>query len=135
MKASDTKPKILIVEDEIENQKFLQLILKEEFETTICSSDKEFMQKIAVMDCDVVLMDVNLKSNENGFELIRRMRKNPRYKKVPVVCLSAYDYVSEEIRSGLVKIDVFLSKPVSRKLLLKTLKELTEEKFPQSVIK
>jgi len=86
LKSVETKPKILIIEDEVENQKYLQLILRNEFETEVCDSAKSFLEKSRTNKFDAVLMDISLKGGESGIDLLKHMKKSALNKNVPVVC-------------------------------------------------
>jgi len=129
LKSVETKPKILIIEDEVENQKYLQLILKNEFVTEVCDSAKLFFEKIRTNSYDAVLMDISLKGGESGIDLLKHMKKSALNKNVPVVCLSAHLYGEELVNTKLAGIDAYLMKPVNSKILIKTLKDLIEEKI------
>ena len=129
MKSIETKPKILIIEDEVENQKYLQLILRNEFETEVCDSAKSFLEKIRTNKFDAVLMDISLKGGESGIDLLKQLKKSSLNKNIPAVCLSAHLYGEELVNTKLAGIDAYLMKPVNSKILIKTLKDLIEEKI------
>ena len=129
MKSVETKPKILIIEDEAENQKYLQLILKNEFVTEVCDSAKSFLEKIRTNKFDAVLMDISLKGGESGIDLLKQLKKSSLNKNIPAVCLSAHLYGEELVNTKLAGIDAYLMKPVNSKILIKTLKDLIEEKI------
>ena len=68
-KQRDVKPKILITEDDLENQKFLQLILRRNFEVDVCDSETTFFQKLsdAKTDCEQRKMNfIGMGINEKG---------------------------------------------------------------------
>ena len=129
MKSVETKPKILIIEDEVENQKYLQLILRNEFETEVCDSAKSFLEKIRTNKFDAVLMDISLKGGESGIDLLKQLKTSSSNKNIPAVCLSAHLYGEELVNTKLAGIDAYLMKPVNSKILIKTLKDLIEEKI------
>ena len=129
MKSVETKPKILIIEDEVENQKYLQLILRNEFETEVCDSAKSFLEKIRTNKFDAVLMDISLKGGESGIDLLKQLKKSSLNKNIPAICLSAHLYGEELVNTKLAGIDAYLMKPVNSKILIKTLKDLIEEKI------
>ena len=50
MTGKDTKkPNLLVVEDDYENQKFLQIFLKRKFNLEICDSSETFYEKLNEM--------------------------------------------------------------------------------------
>jgi CheY-like chemotaxis protein len=129
LKSVETKPKILIIEDEVENQKYLQLVLRNEFETEVCDSAKSFLEKIRTNKFDAVLMDISLKGGESGIDLLKQLKKSSLNKNIPAVCLSAHLYGEELVNTKLAGIDAYLMKPVNSKILIKTLKDQIEEKI------
>jgi len=123
-KQRDVKPKILITEDDLENQKFLQLILRRNFEVDVCDSETTFFQKLSENHFDVILMDVSLKGERSGVEIVRELKKHPAYKNIPVVCLSAHVFNQVQQQAMNAGADVYLTKPVHNHKLIDTLTKL-----------
>ena len=46
MAEEEQKPNLLVVEDDYENQKFLQIFLKRKFNVEICDSSDTFYEKL-----------------------------------------------------------------------------------------
>ena len=67
-----TKPKLLIVEDDFENQKFLQIFLKRKFALQICDSSETFYEKLNNDKFDIILMDISLRGKKDGLQLTDR---------------------------------------------------------------
>jgi DNA-binding response OmpR family regulator len=122
----NSKPKLLITEDDVENQKFLHLVLRNNFEIDMCDSEQCFINRMSEKDYDAVLMDVTLRGDKNGVDIIKDMRKKSQYKNIPVVCLSANVFGEDRIKAREAGIDVYLTKPVDNKLLINTLNKLID---------
>lgn len=120
-KNQGTKPKILITEDDYENQKFLGMFLGRTFEVEICDSEQTFYEQLNRNTFDIILMDISLKGNKNGLELTRELRKKKEYDKIPVVCLTAHAFKKDMDNALDAGVDIFLSKPVENHTLLETL--------------
>lgn len=117
----ENKPRILITEDDSENQRFLRMFLRKSFITDICDSDETFYENLKTNKYDVILMDISLKGNKNGLELTRELKANPDYKDIPIVCLTAHAF-KKDIENALnAGVDIFLTKPVDNHLLMQTL--------------
>ena len=123
----NTKPRILITEDDFENQKFLEMFLKRKFEVEICDSEKSFYEHLNNSKFDIILMDISLRGNKNGLELTEELRKMEEYKNIPVVCLSAHAFKRDRDNAMNAGVDVFLTKPVENSVLLNTLLELIKK--------
>jgi len=120
----DGKPKILVTEDDLENQKFLQLILRRNFEVDVCDSETTFFQKLSENHYDGILMDVSLKGERSGVEIVRELKKHPTYKNIPVVCLSAHVFNQVQQQAMNAGADAYLTKPVHNHKLIVTLTKL-----------
>jgi len=60
----NSKPKLLITEDDYENQKFLELFLKKYFTIDICDSSESFYALIYNHKYDIILMDISIKGKK-----------------------------------------------------------------------
>ncbi|MEE9449099.1 MAG: response regulator [Ignavibacteriaceae bacterium] len=118
------KPKILITEDDLENQKFLKLILRRNFEVDVCDSATTFFQKLSESHYDGILMDVSLSGERSGVEIVRELKKHPTYKNIPVVCLSAHVFSQVQREAIDAGVDAYLTKPVHNHELIDTLSKL-----------
>lgn len=128
MSSEASKPRILITEDDFENQKFLEMFLRKNFIVEICDSESSFYEHIKNSKFDIILMDISLRGNKNGLELTKELRKQPDYKNTPVVCLSAHAFKKDRDNALNAGVDVFLTKPVDNKVLMNTLLEEVEKK-------
>jgi DNA-binding response OmpR family regulator len=126
-KNGNSKPRLLITEDDVENQKLLQLVLRNMFEIDICDSEQCFYNWISKKEYDAVLMDVTLRGDKNGIDIIKDMRKKSQFKNIPVVCLSANVFGEDRIKAREAGIDVYLTKPVDNSLLINTLNRLINQ--------
>lgn len=124
----DTKPRLLIAEDDLENQKFLQLFLNKYFTVDICDSAMSFYDLMDREKFDIILMDISIKGEKNGLQLTRELRKNPDYSAIPVVCYTAHALNRDRINALEAGCNVYLSKPSDIHTLLTTLFELLSSK-------
>jgi two-component system, sensor histidine kinase and response regulator len=120
----EKKPIILIVEDELESQKYFELILKKKFEVDICDTKKTMYNLLSKKDYDAIVMDITLKDDTNGVDLIRELKRNKSGNNIPIICLSAHAYGEERLKAEVAGADSYLTKPVSNKVLLTTLDKL-----------
>lgn len=68
---------------------------------------------------DLLLLDINLKDNYSGIDLLMDIRKIPKLKKLPVIALTAYAMTGDRERFLSIGFDGYISKPVSHQQLLK----------------
>lgn len=122
------KPKLLVVEDDYENQKFLQIFLKRKFDLEICDSSDTFYQKLEQEKFDIILMDISLRGKKDGLQLTRELREKDEYKDIAIVGLSAHAFQRDKDNAYNAGVDIFLTKPVQNDVLLETLIKTLRDK-------
>ena len=127
------KPRLLIVEDDYENQKFLQIFLKRKFDLELCDSSDTFYEKLNNAKFDIILMDISLRGKKDGLQLTQEIREMDEYKDLPVVGLSAHAFQRDKDNAYNAGVDIFLTKPVQNDVLMDTLLRTLEKKSGQEV--
>ena len=127
--------KIMIVDDDPDYINVVKTILEREQYIVITAGDKtEGMEKIRAGKPDLAILDVMMNAWQDGFEMSRQLKKNPQFKNMPVLMLTAV-----ENRTGIgfkstagdptwLPVDVFLDKPVEPDVLLSEVKKLLSNK-------
>jgi CheY-like chemotaxis protein len=126
--SEETKPRLLVVEDDYENQKFLQIFLKRKFDLEICDNSETFYEKIQDNNFDIILMDISLKGKKDGLQLTQELRAKSEYENIPIVGLSAHAFQRDKDNAYNAGIDIFLTKPVQNDVLMDTLLKALELK-------
>lgn len=113
--------KILIIEDEKNLARFIELELTYEgYKTEVCSDGRSGLNKAMTENWDVILLDLML-PELNGIEVCRRIRQ---VKTTPVLMITARDSVLDRV-SGLDSgADDYLVKPFAIEELLARLRAL-----------
>lgn len=122
------KPRLLIVEDDPENQKFLNIFLKNKFEMDFCDSAESFYLKLRDRKYDIILMDISLRGTKDGLQITRELRSNPDYQNMPIVGLSAHAFQKDKENAYNAGIDIFMTKPVQGHILLESLANALKQK-------
>jgi CheY-like chemotaxis protein len=122
------RPRLLIVEDDFENQKFLKIFLQKKFEIEVCDSDETLHQQLAVHEFDIILMDISLRGKKDGLQITSELRSNERLKDIPIVCLSAHAFQRDKDNAYKAGVDVFITKPVQNHMLLSAIQKVLLEK-------
>jgi len=121
---NETKPRLLIVEDDFENQKFLELFLKKYFTVDICDSSEPFYAMLEKEKYDIILMDISIKGRKDGLMLTKEIKSDPRYSYIPVICYTAHAFNKDRINALEAGCDVYLVKPTDIHTLLNSLYDL-----------
>ncbi len=127
MDSETQKRKLLVVEDDEDSQKFLNLFLKRRFELQMSNSAETFYEKLENHKFDLILMDVSLRGEKDGLQLTKEIKKMDKYKDIPVIALTAHAYQRDRAEAYKAGVNYFLTKPVKNELLLETLLTAIEE--------
>lgn len=130
---TSVKSNILVVEDDYENQKFLQIFLRRKFNVDLCDSDESFYNKLREKDFDIFLMDISLRGKKDGLQLTEELRKDKKYSNIGIVGLSAHAFQKDKDNAYNAGVDYFLTKPVQNKVLLQTLSKTLKDKSGISI--
>lgn len=118
--------RIVVADDSRTIQKVVQLSLEgEEFQAEIFSEGQEALEHLERFGADLVLADSSLPGLD-GYELCRRLRRNPRTAECPVVLLAGSLEVVDPERARAEGFSAVLSKPFETSKLLSLLTELVE---------
>jgi DNA-binding response OmpR family regulator len=115
-------PKILIIEDEKNLARFIELELHYEgYDVKVCSDGRSGLQLAISEEWDAVLLDLML-PELNGMEVCRRIRQTN--KTIPIIMITARDSVLDRV-SGLDSgADDYIVKPFAIEELLARLRSL-----------
>ena len=104
------RPQVMVVEDEPEMLEIVQVNLEQAGYGVIPARDGvEAYEALEAADPDAMVLDLNL-PNMSGFRLLRLLRRDARWKDLPLIVVTAFafDEVEEIANEG---IDGFLTKP------------------------
>ena len=109
---------LLFVDDDTDSlETYVKAVSLADHHADIASSALEGWDLIKKRSYDLIFVDLNI-PGMSGFELLEKMRRNKKTKKVPVVIISAMPeeaFVDEVINAGA---QLFLEKPIALVRLL-----------------
>lgn len=82
------KKKVLFVEDQFLFQNLIEMELSDYFDILLAADHKEAFDQLKKHKVDVILLDLML-PEVNGFDILKQLKKDPEYKKIPVIIVSA----------------------------------------------
>jgi len=125
------KAKVVIVDDDLDLTKALQIVLESEQYAVVTASDRAGgMEKIKSEKPDLIILDVMMSTWQDGFEMARELKQDSQSKDIPILILTAVkDRTGISFKSAAgdpvwLPVDDFLDKPVEPELLLSKVAEL-----------
>lgn len=127
---AERRLRVLVAEDNPVNQEVVRIFLsKRGHEVTIVSDGKQAVSAAASGDFDVILMDIQMPVMD-GVEATLAIRKaeaeHGHY--TPIVALTAYSMEHDKQRCLAAGMNRFISKPVTKSVLLNTVESMAVEK-------
>jgi CheY-like chemotaxis protein/nitrogen-specific signal transduction histidine kinase len=121
----NSRPTILVVEDDSDSQLYVQTILGRSYRIVKASSGKELRAALDryAGDVSLVLMDVALRGDEDGISLTHFIRNSPEWSHVPVVATTAHALQECRLRAFEAGCSAFLTKPFTPRQLLALVEE------------
>lgn len=125
--------KIILLDDHKIFGQSLKILLEEEEIIEVCdyiSNIDDFLERIGQDKYDILLIDINLKEEITGLDLIRNiLSKNPKEK---IIVLTSYDLANyKDIAFGLGVKD-FINKSIERDDLIRRIKNVYQGKSKES---
>lgn len=113
---------ILVVEDEDAIREMLVMVLEQaDFQVTAAASAEEALQSLAENRVDLLVLDWML-PGISGVELARRLKREPGFKDLPIILLTARGEEEDKIRGLEIGADDYVTKPFSPKELIARIK-------------
>ncbi len=109
----DSKPKILLVDDETLYIDILVDLLKDDYKTVVAKNGEQALKRAADNPPpDLILLDI-LMSGMDGYEVCRALKENPVTRAVPVIFLTVKSEVPDEVRGFELGAVDYIAKPMS----------------------
>lgn len=120
------KWRVMVVDDEEDVRRIIGATLKPKYEVVEAHDGLDGLEKLERYEPDFIILDVMMPL-VNGFEACEIIRKNPKFRQVPVLFLSALS-AKEDIKKGYgVGATLYLTKPFDPVRLVKNIDLYFEE--------
>jgi len=121
------KKRILVVEDEAELVKAMEIRLKQsDYEILVAYDGQEGLEKARKEKPDLIVLDLML-SKMDGYKVCGLLKSDTRYSKIPIIMFTARAQESDKKMGEEVGADAYITKPFDHQALLKKIKELLKE--------
>jgi len=107
----NTQKKILIADDEAINLDFFDVMLsKLGFVVEKCDDGPEVLEKVKRFMPDLIILD-NIMPGMTGREITKILKKDPNFKDISIIMLSALDDVKDKVAGFEAGVDDYITKP------------------------
>jgi CheY-like chemotaxis protein len=123
--------KILIIDDDPDITEAMTVVLENRgYEVASARDGTEGMARLREARPDLIILDVMMRTSQEGFELSRELKSNPQYRDIPILMLTAVkqktglDFKTEAGDQAWLPVEEFLDKPVKPDVLLDKVEDL-----------
>jgi len=103
--------RVLLIDDEQFYFKLIRKTLKEaDYALEYAQSGSEGLTKISTFDPELIIVDLKLPEMD-GFEILERLRRDPKFSLIPVIVITVKDELSEKLKAFELGADDYLVKP------------------------
>jgi CheY-like chemotaxis protein len=119
---------ILVCEDQDAIRRMIEALIRARgYRVTAVASGAKAIDVAATDPPDVLLLDLTLPGEYDGFEVCRRMRDDPATRTLPVIVISALDDEVSRNRANRAGATAYYTKPFSPTALLKEIERHTSK--------
>lgn len=123
--------KIMIIDDDPGFVEATQTILEtKQYKVSSACDANEGFARLEQEIPDIIILDIMMGRGAEGFIFARKMRKDPRFAKIPIVMLTSmreqtgFDFPGERIHPRFLPVDEYMEKPFEPEVLLKKIEQL-----------
>lgn len=126
--------KILIIDDDPDITEAMSVVLENRgYEVRNARDSSEGMEQLKQAKPDLIILDVMMRTSQEGFELSRELKNNAKYKDIPILMLTGVkdktglDFKSAAGDQAWLPVEEFLDKPVKPNVLLEKVEDLLQK--------
>ncbi len=127
--------KILVVDDDSDIVEAIRVVLESKsYEVLTAADGKEGLEKAETEKPDLIILDVMMTRKDEGFDVCRILKKDPKLQGIPVLMLTAlreetgFDLRSEAGDKTWLPADDYTEKPIQPAELIARVEKLLEKK-------
>ena len=107
---------LLFIDDDVFHLQLMKKTLEKEFTVSIASTGIHGLDLAAARQPDLILLDLNMPGMD-GYEVCRRLKENPKTRRIAVIFVSARDREDDECRGFSLGAVDYISKPINLQIL------------------
>jgi len=125
------KGRILIIDDDPDITEAMTVVLENRgYEVSSAGDGEQGMEQLKRARPDLIVLDVMMRTTQEGFELSRELKNNAAYRDIPIVMLTGVkqktglDFKPAAGDESWLPVDEYLDKPVKPDLLVEKVEHL-----------
>jgi len=129
-------PNILIIDDDPNFVEVTQAILEtKHYRVSFAYNADEGFAKLEEEIPDAIILDIMMGKGAEGFIFARKIRKDPRFAKIPILMLTSmreqtgFDFPGERIHPKFLPVDEYMEKPIEPEALLEKIEQQLANKY------
>jgi CheY-like chemotaxis protein len=104
--------KILVADDNQVSRELIREVLEDSSQRVLeAENGEEAIEKIVSENPDIVLLDIQMPLFD-GYEVLRRVRSDPRFREIPFVALTAYAMKEDREKALASGFNAYVTKPI-----------------------
>ncbi len=126
--------RILIIDDDPDITEAMTVVLENKgYEVCRAQDGTEGMERMTEARPDLIILDVMMRTSQEGFELARELKHDAQYKDIPILMLTAVkhktglDFKDTAGDTSWLPVEEYLDKPVKPDVLLEMVADLLQK--------
>jgi CheY-like chemotaxis protein len=128
-------PSILVIDDDPDFVEVTKVILEtKQYQVKSAGNPEEGWSSLEEEVPDLLILDIMMGKGAEGFIMARKIRKDPRYAKMPILMLTSmreqtgFDFPGERIHEKFLPVDDYVEKGIEPKILLEKIEQQLAKK-------
>jgi two-component system sensor histidine kinase/response regulator len=113
---TNTKPLILVVDDQPNNLKVISSILKNEYSLSLANNGNMALSILEKIRPDLILLDIMM-PDMDGYETCKKIKDNPHFAQIPIIFLTAKNDIEDMVKGFNIGAVDYIIKPFNLKEL------------------
>lgn len=129
-------PSILIIDDDPDFVEVTKVLFEtKQYDVSAAYSPEDGLAELEKEIPDALILDVMMGKGAEGFIVARKIRKDPRFDKMPILMMTSmreqtgFDFPGERIHSKFLPVDEYIEKGVDPKILLDKVEQQLARKY------
>jgi len=126
----EKRAKVLIIDDDLDFVESVKVVLESRYEVAMASDGREGLRVAREEKPDVIILDVMMNRRDEGFEVSRKLKRDPESKHIPILMLTAlqkrtgFDFQPVAGSDVWLPVEDYVDKPVPPSELLARIEKL-----------